>query len=342
MNADNTEQLIRDAFAAEADRAVDSRTVLAELRRAGRPRRPRMGLLAAASAVVVVVVVAVGAVVLPKASNSGAPSAGEAPAKDQNVLLVGLDESENADAIMLAHLDADGSANVLSLPRDSWVEVPDRGRERLGQVYPLHGIDPLLATVHTLTGVRPDHYALVEMAGFGGLASAVGGVRVCLRQPSRDPRSGASFPAGPQVLSGKAALAFVRQRTNLDDGDLDRIVRQQAFLRAVATAVRDDPNGLAALLAIVRHHVTPDPGWDIVGLAEQLQALRLDALRFETIPVADETHLVPNAGAVLLVNPAAVRAHVEDVFGPDHAATADPGAGASRGSLPAGQQPCVD
>ncbi|HEY0449222.1 LCP family protein [Actinophytocola sp.] len=336
MTADRTESLIREAFAAEADRAPDPRTVLAELARARPPRRRGMALVAAA---VVVAVVTVAAVVMPKVLDRGAPppagGTGPAPAQDQNVLLVGLDTLKLADAIMLAHVDADGSATVLSLPRDTWVAVPGHGSQRLNAVYAEGGIDRLLDTVRGLTGVRPEHYAMVDMARFADVASAIGGVEVCLRRPTTDRLANVSFPAGPQVLSGSTALAFLRQRHGLDEGDLDRMVRQQAFLRSVIRKLRESPDTLGPVLDVVRGRATLDPGWDLLGLAEQLRASGSGQLTFGTIPLVEIDYRAPNGASAIRVDPAAVRTYVEARFGPGHPAT---GPQEPRGT----ERPCVD
>jgi LCP family protein required for cell wall assembly len=302
---DRTESLIRDAFAAEADRAPDPRTVLAGLARARPPRRRGMALV---SAVVVVVVVAIAAVVVPKMLDRGAPPAGPAPAEDQNVLLVGLDRSKWTDAIMLAHLDADGTAAVVSLPRDTWVQSPGSRVDRLNQVYAKDGIDALLAEVRALTGVAVEHYALLDMSAFGDLATAAGGVPVCLKRATTDPNSGASFPAGRQTIKGAQALAFVRQRHSLPNGDLDRVVRQQVFLAGLAAKMHDaDP---AALLDALGTHLHTDGDLDVLGLAARFRG----GVRFATVPVAEESHQLPSGAAVLRLDPAAVARFVAGMF----------------------------
>jgi LCP family protein required for cell wall assembly len=96
----------------------------------------------------------------------------------------------------------------------------------------------LLHTGKQLTGVTFDHYVEVNLAGFYEITQAVGGVPVCLQAPVHDSYSGANFPAGPQTVSGAAALSFVRQRYGLPCGDLDRILRQQASSPAGPAAVR--------------------------------------------------------------------------------------------------------
>lgn len=326
---DRTESLIRDAFAAEADRAPDPRTVLAGLARARPPRRRGMALVSAA---VVVVVVAIAAVVVPKVLDRGsAPPAGPAPAGDENVLLVGLDGSRYADTMMLAHLGADGTAAVASLPRDTWVRSPGSSVHRLNQVYAKDGIDALLAEVRTLTGVAVEHYALLDMSAFGDLATAVGGVPVCLKQATTDPRSGASFHAGRQTVEGAQALAFVRQRYRLPEGDLDRVVRQQVFLDGLASKVRDaDPR---AVLDALGTHLRTDGDLDLLGLAGRFTG----GVRFATVPIADEFHQLPDGSVVLRLDPAAVATFVTGLFD-------GTGSGGSGGATPppAGGVPCVD
>ena len=93
------------------------------------------------------------------------------------------------------------------------------------------GRQATIGVVQALTGLTIDHVAEITLAGFYDLATALGGVTVCLNHPARTHSySGADFPAGVQRLDGAQALAFVRQRHGLTNGDLDRTHRQQAFL----------------------------------------------------------------------------------------------------------------
>jgi LCP family protein required for cell wall assembly len=309
MTFDRTEQLVRDAFADEAARAVDSREVLANLRGSRPPRR--YGVMVAAA--VVVVVAAVAAFVVPTVFRESTPPAtdrgqGSAPAvPSQAVLVVGVDDGGQTDSVVLARLAADGSATLTSLPRDAWVRVPTNGgMAKLNQVYQRFGVDALLATVGDLTGLLPDHYAVVDMAAAGELATAVGGVPVCLKAATEDRLAGASFPAGEQTLRGDAAIAFLRQRHGLPNGDLDRIARHQAFLRSLATELRavDLPEALDAL----KDHVTTDPDLDLLGLATAMAEAK--ELRVGTIPTLDLDHPSPEAGSVIIVDPGAVREFV--------------------------------
>lgn len=311
MTLDRTEQLIRNAFAQEADRAVDPGQVLAALRGDTSPsRRHGPALLVAA---VVVVVAAVATFVVPEVfrrSTPSAPPAADEPApvvaQDRDVLVVGLDDSGRTDSVALVRLGKDQSVTMVSLPRDLEVRQPNGDLGRLNQVYTTDGVEALAATVGELTGVTPDGHVVVETAAIGKLSTAVGGVPVCLNAATSDPRSGAEFRAGEQVVEGPAALAFLRQRYGLPNGDLDRITRLQAFLRSLAREMRDaDP---ATVLTAVRDHVTADPDLDLLGLAQQASAAT--SMRFTTVPVTE--NVTPGGAATLAVDPAEVRALVEN------------------------------
>src|SRR5699024_3958948 len=99
------------------------------------------------------------------------------------------------------------------------------------------GARTLIATVEQLTGTTIDNYASVNLLGFHNISEAIGGVDVCLNQAVNDPYSGANFKARHQKISGSQALAFVRQRHGLPNGDLDRVVRQQVFMAGLANKV---------------------------------------------------------------------------------------------------------
>jgi LCP family protein required for cell wall assembly len=308
MTLDRTEQLIRDAFTEEAARAVDSREVLAAVR--GRRPRRSYGLVLAAAAVVVVVA-AVATFVVPEVfRRSSVPPATSSQAVT-NVLVVGTDSVGLTDTVVLVRLVADGSVSLVSLPRDTWVSAPG-GMTRLNRVYSESGADALVTTVRDLTGVTVDDYAVVDMAAIGDLANAAGGVPVCLKAATSDPTAGADFAAGRQVLSGDAALAFVRQRRGLPNSDFDRIVRQQVFLRSLATRLRDAD--LPSVLDAVKGRVRPSPGFDLLVFATNL--VRAKAVHVGTIPIANVDHQAPGGGSVVAVDPAAVKQYVEDLPGP--------------------------
>jgi anionic cell wall polymer biosynthesis LytR-Cps2A-Psr (LCP) family protein len=151
---------------------------------------------------------------------------------------------------------------------------------------------------------------------------------VCLKRPEQEVRSGVDLPAGPQTVRGSDALAFVRQRHGLEDGDLDRIARQQAFLagmasRTLSAGMLSDPNAVRRLVDVVTRHVVLDSGWDLDQLIAQFRRMSGGDIRFVTIPTGSLALQTPVDGLAVQVDPGQVRDFVRSTF----AAADDPEAG---------------
>lgn len=234
-------------------------------------------------------------------------------------LRAGDDVVTNTDTIILVRIpDSGKSATAISIPRDSYVTAPALGKTKINGVYgqtkeekrvslvesgvaaedaeargTQAGREALIKTVADLTGVTVDHYAEVGLLGFALITDALGGVDVCLKEPVYEPLSGADFPAGWDTLGGARALSFVRQRHDLPRGDLDRVVRQQAVMAALAHQVisgktLSSPARLQRLQGAIQRSVVISSGWDIMDLVAQLQKLAAGNVTFATIPVLDE------------------------------------------------------
>jgi LCP family protein required for cell wall assembly len=247
----------------------------------------------------------------------------------------------NADTIIVLHVPSGGGAAVaFSIPRDSYVDIPGYRADKINAAYPAvkalaeqelvaggaqdrreiaaeasaRGRTALIGAVEDLTGLTIDHYAEVNLVGFATLTKAIGGVTVCLAAPTRDTLSGARFAAGVQTISGPTALAFVRQRHGLPQGDLSRIRRQQVFMAATADKLLSagtltDPSALGALLAVAQQSVVIDSGWDLLTFAQQAADIAKGDIAFVTIPTAgQETN---SRGDVVLVDTSAVHDFVE-------------------------------
>jgi LCP family protein required for cell wall assembly len=225
-------------------------------------------------------------------------------------LSAGTDSGINTDTMILVHVPADGSgASFVSFPRDSYVEIPGHGQDKLNAAYSYgyHGVDDsapetqrqaagaqlLVKTISRLSGLRIDHYAEVDLLGFFNLTSVVGGVEVNLCNAVDDSRwSGAVFPAGKQTISGADALKFVRQRHGLPRVDIDRIVRQQVFIAGVLRRMLSDDVLLdlgkqRELVGAAAESLTVDENLDLLQLAEQMQSVTAAAIEFRTIPILD-------------------------------------------------------
>ncbi|MFF4948380.1 LCP family protein [Streptomyces chattanoogensis] len=191
------------------------------------------------------------------------------PGEGTNYLIVGSDSRDGlseddvknlhagggggrrTDSMMLLHTGSHGTSMV-SLPRDSWVTVPGRldtttGKtkrpegDKLNAAFSYGGPELLVHTVEKNTGLRIDHYAEIGFAGFVNIVDAIGGVRMCLDRDIKDKKSGADLRKGCHTLSGRQALAFVRERHQEKEGDLGRSKNQQKFLSTLAhQAARPD------------------------------------------------------------------------------------------------------
>ncbi len=167
--------------------------------------------------------------------------------EDKKRLRTGSAEGKRTDSMMILHT-GDNGPTLISLPRDSNVEIPSyqgsdsgklyegTGREvKLNAAYAEDGPELLVRTVEANTGLHIDHYVEIGFAGFANIVDAVGGVEIEIPEGGmKDTKSGADFEAGTQTLNGEQALAFVRTRYALAGSDLDRTKNQQKFLSALA------------------------------------------------------------------------------------------------------------
>lgn len=243
------------------------------------------------------------------------------------------------DTLIILRLPRNGAPpRAVSLPRDSWVAVPTGGMNKINSPFGVakeraaarlrdQGVtDParlqrasdqkgraaLVQTVQDFTGVRVDHYAEVSLLGFYLLTEALGGVEVCLNAATIDPDSGANFAAGRHLVGAGDALAFVRQRKNLPQGDLDRIQRQQAFLgsalhKVLSAGILTNPRKLGKLADAVRRSVVLDPGLDIIEFAERASGMASGDVQFVTIPIVAIDGRSPDGQSIVEVDPTQVR-----------------------------------
>ncbi|WP_157647556.1 LCP family protein [Actinomycetospora chiangmaiensis] len=223
----------------------------------------------------------------------------------------------NTNTMILLHVpNGGGRVTAFSVPRDDLVPIPGYRPDKIKQAYGVtkaavedrmtaQGVtDPAtleqagraagrqatVGVVQSLTGLPVDHVAEVTLAGFYDIATALGGVTVCLNHAVQDSYSGADFPAGVQQLDGSQALAFVRQRHGLTNGDLDRTHRQQAFLssamhQVTAAGTWTDPTKLAALLDVAHRDIVLDQDFDVLSFAASASNLTNGDAAFFTLPI---------------------------------------------------------
>ncbi len=257
------------------------------------------------------------------------------------------DGGYNTNTLILVHVGADNKVVAFSIPRDDWVPfngVPGYNHIKIKEAYGLTKqyvaqklIDQgtsysqkeletkgreaaraaSLRAVRSLTGIPIDYFAEINLAGFYDLAQTLGGVDVCLNHAVYDEYSGADFPAGQQRLKASEALAFVRQRHGLENGDLDRTHRQQAFISSVMRELQEtgtftDLNKLQSLMAVARKDVVLSSGWD-EDLIQRLGALAGGNAEFRTLPVVRYDNI--DGQDVNIIDPAAIKAEVATAIG---------------------------
>jgi LCP family protein required for cell wall assembly len=252
----------------------------------------------------------------------------------------------NTNTLILVHVGADDRVVAFSIPRDDWVPfsgIPGYKHIKIKEAYGLtkaYTADKLveqgvtsqkeletagreagraatLRAVRNLTGVPIDYFAEVNLAGFYDLTQSLGGVEVCLKHAVHDPYSGADFPAGRQRLDAQQALAFVRQRHGLENGDLDRTHRQQAFLVSVMHQLQDsgtftDLSKLKALMEVARKDIVLSAGWGEEQF-QRMEALAGGDVEYRTLPVLRYETI--GGQDVNIVDPAAIRAEVAAALG---------------------------
>ena len=259
---------------------------------------------------------------------------GATPTGGTTYLLAGSDSREDGaiaadgtagartDTIMLLHVPENGPQALISLPRDTFVEIPGHGGRKLNASYAYGGPELLVATVEGLTGLTVDHYVEIGLGGVRDLVDVVGGVNLCLDYKVRDKRSGLRWNPGCHDVDGTKALAFVRMRYADPQGDLGRAERQRQLVGAVtrkaatfATVVSPSTQvdlveaGLGAIAADESTSIT-----DLVRLALAFRAATGEGGVTGTPPVADLDYRPGGgAGSTVLLDPETAPAFWRDL-----------------------------
>jgi LCP family protein required for cell wall assembly len=308
-----------------------SRRLLRDIAAARRLRRERTTLAMAGVMSALTLLVSGGAWMLTSyvsaslsrinAGTSGTPSTGPI-----NILVAGIDTrggltrrqevrlhvgntiSANSDTLMLVHVPADhASAQVVSLPRDSWVDIPGHGMNKINAAYGLGGPRLMVATVRRATGMVINDYVEVDFLGFVKVINTLGGVNICLPYAVDDPYSGLRMSAGRHHVDGATALKFARDRHSFALSDLARIGDQQQLLSSLFTeatraGVIANPIRLKQLLSSVTAAVKVDRGFDVVRLAQELRGIRPADVTFTTVPLSSINYVTPAGESAVLWN----------------------------------------
>jgi len=149
-------------------------------------------------------------------------------------LHTGSDSGARTDTIMLMHVPESGPTVLISIPRDSAVDIPGvKDKQKINAAFN-KGPALLIETIESETGLRIDHYVEVGFGGFASVIDSVGGVEMCLPKAMKDPDAHIDLPAGCQELGGVNALGYVRSRKADGKNDFGRTERQREMVGAVA------------------------------------------------------------------------------------------------------------
>ena len=218
----------------------------------------------------------------------------------QLVLHVGRSAGElNSDTLMLVHVSpAHSRVTVVSIPRDSWVDIPGHGMNKINAAYGLGGPKLMVQTVEQATGLNVNDYVEVNFLAFVKVIDALGGVNICLPTALNDPESGIHMSAGFHHVNGITALKYARDRHSFPNEDLTRIQDQQsliasAFTKILSTGTLTNPLRLARLLDTVLPALRVDKGLNISALADQMRGINPHNVVFVTVPLANANYLTP-------------------------------------------------
>ena len=256
----------------------------------------------------------------------------EGPKEPLNVLVMGSDNrdcagcnidnltggGQRSDTTILLHLSADRErAYGISIPRDSVVDrptckdddggsIPGGSRVLWNEAFSVGGPACTMRQFEQLSGVRLDHFVVVDFEGFRDMVDAIGGVEVCIPETIDDREHGIFLEAGTRKIAGQEALNYVRERYAVSGGsDIGRMKRQQAFIASMAhqlvtAGTLANPIKIVKFLEAATKSLTLDEEIGslkkIGQLGYEFRDIGLGKIQFLTIPnqvdPADPNHLV--------------------------------------------------
>lgn len=254
-----------------------------------------------------------------------------------NILLVGTDGRDKitaedkqkyrlggapchcTDTIMMVHVSEERDRiSVVSLPRDSYAEVPEHTDETTGRHYGKHpvklnaayaegGPSLTVRTVEHMTGLKINHYLEVDFTSFMKTVDVVGGVQICTARPMKDSYTGLDLAAGTHQLNGGEALQYVRSRHTDGSSDLGRMQRQQRFLAALAAkatgnGVLLNPVKFREFASSLLSSVRADEGFgveEMLNFASAMKGFSPSSSDFTTVPLGQLGMQIKGVGSTV-------------------------------------------
>lgn len=217
-------------------------------------------------------------------------------------------EGARSDTIMLLHRARNGNSYLVSLPRDTLVDIPGYGKYKLNAAFSFGGPSLLVETVEQFTGLTIDHYVEVGFDGVAGIVDAVGTVNLCIDQDVDDEKSGLVMSEGCHDVGGEQALAFVRARYFDPTADIGRQGRQQQFVSALMDRVASpsvllNPVAQARLAGAGSDALITSEGTGMLSLARMGLTAR-SAMGSGTLqmPYVDPNYQTTHSGVAILVD----------------------------------------
>ncbi|MDA2814281.1 LCP family protein [Nocardiopsis sp. RSe5-2] len=219
-------------------------------------------------------------------------------------LRTGRAEGKRTDTIMVVYVPEDGRPSIISVPRDSYVDIPGIGQNKINAAFSEElggGPSTLIESFEQASGVRIDHYVEIGLGGFVDIVDAVGGVEMCPEEAMEDPKAGLDIEAGCQEMDGATALGYVRTRATAR-ADLDRIQRQREFFSALIAKATDtstlaNPFRSVPLVREGTETFEVDEGDSLMDLGGMAMAMREDPTT-TSVPVGSTPTL--NVGSVVM------------------------------------------
>jgi LCP family protein required for cell wall assembly len=311
---------------------------------AGRKARQRRALLMAAGAMsALVMLTSGGAWALTSYINGhlgrlNAGTAGTPSSGPLNIVVAGLDErtgltqrqqallhvgansgETDTDTLMVVHVPANHRyVRVVSLPRDSWVNIPGHGMNKINAALGIGGPSLMVQTIEQLTGLTINDYVEVNFLGFVKVIDALGGVNICLPFAVDDRYSGLHMSAGLHHVNGITALEFARDRHSFATSDLARIQDQQqlissALSEGLKSGMLANPVRLESFLSATSAAIRVDQGFNVVSLADELRGLSASDVTFTTVPLANTNYQTPTGQSAVLWNQSAAAALFDEM-----------------------------
>lgn len=241
----------------------------------------------------------------------------EAPHENDriNILLLGLDDGDpenpggprRSDTMMVASINpGDNTVNIMSIPRDSRVNIPGyQGYDKITHAFYYGGADLAARTVETNFNIPIDHTIIMDWKAFIKVVDILGGVDIAVEHDMNyeDPYENLSIhlTKGYQHLNGQQSGQYVRFRHD-ELGDIGRVQRQSAFLKAFTNRLLRTGTilKLPSLVTTINQYVKTDMNtYALVKIASSLKDLHADSMQADMIPgefatIDDISYWIPN------------------------------------------------